>query len=173
MMAFPTFGNPWSLDFTELFRNSALSIREVDQWASFLLMRTWFSSSGWLKKSECRKRLKFLIPVKSVHMSLSDAQDALQVLWRNMQPIKPGTQMWTPSLGYFYVRYTHNTQDQCLYVPSEGRSLMVKSVLLKNTGVTTGTQPASADQKHQSLDPVLLTARPRHATRIRGSSFFR
>ena len=37
------------------------------------------------------------------------------------------------------------------------------SVLLKDTSVTAGdSNPHSADQKHQSLNSVLLTARPRH-----------
>ena len=37
------------------------------------------------------------------------------------------------------------------------------SVLLKDTSVTAGDlNPHSADQKHQSLNSVLLTARPRH-----------
>ena len=40
------------------------------------------------------------------------------------------------------------------------------SVLLKDTSVTVGdSNPHSADQKHQSLNPVLLTARPQHFKR--------
>ena len=55
----------------------------------------------------------------------------------------------------------HNTLDQQLNVPFEGEQWL--SVLLKNTSVTAGdSNPHSADQKHQSLNAVLLTAQPRH-----------
>ena len=56
------------------------------------------------------------------------------VMWRNMLPIKPGTQGANPlsfakCTGFFYASL-HITQDQALYVPSEGRSIMIISVLL-------------------------------------------
>ena len=57
----------------------------------------------------------------------------------------------------------HNTWDQRLYFPSE-RTKQWLSVLLMDTSVSAGhdSNLHSADQKHQSLNSMLLTARPRH-----------
>ena len=65
-----------------------------------------------------------------------------KVLWRNMQPIKPGTPGRTPSLsnkwtGLFYVLTTHTTNGFTSYPKDEA---MVKCLAYKDTSVTTGTR---------------------------------
>ena len=89
-----------------------------------------------------------------------------KVQWCNMQPIKLETLGQTPSLfdkctGFFNVRYTmHRTRGFTSH-PKDQASWF--SVLLKDPSVTTGdSNPHSSDQKHQSLNLVLLTARPWH-----------
>ena len=63
--------------------------------------------------------------------------------------------------GSFYMRYTtHGTNNFILPIR---RTKQWLSVLLKDTNVTAeDSNPHSADQKHQSLSSVLLTARPRN-----------
>ena len=53
----------------------------------------------------------------------------------------------------------HNKWDQRLYIPSEGRSIMVYSVLRL-------TIEPTLCPKHQSLNPVLFTGRTRHAINL-------
>ena len=86
------------------------------------------------------------------------------MLRRIKQP-QPGTPGRTPSLfdkctGFFYMRYTtHGTNGFTSHPKDEA---MVKC-LAQGHSVTAGdSNPHSADQKHQSLNSVLLTARPRH-----------
>ena len=69
-----------------------------------------------------------------------------KVLWRNIMSIKPETPGKIPSLfnnkkctGFFYIR---NAEDKWRYVPSKGH--------------VRGSNPHSADQKHQSLSLVLF-----------------
>ena len=65
-----------------------------------------------------------------------------KVLWCNMQPTKPGTLGQTPSLidkytGFFYVHYTTHGTNGFTSHPKDESSWL--SVLLKDTGVMTGT----------------------------------
>ena len=59
----------------------------------------------------------------------------------------------------------HNPWDQRLNVPSEGRSsnLLVSCLM---TQVSRLSSPHSADQKHQSLSPVILTSWTLHAKKV-------
>ena len=87
-----------------------------------------------------------------------------KVLWRNMLLIRPGKPGWTPSLfkkctGFFYMHYTTNRTRRLTSHPKVEAFWL--GVLVIDTVDMTGTRNAnSADQKHQSLNPMLLTARP-------------
>ena len=91
-----------------------------------------------------------------------------KVLRRIQQP-QPGTPGRTPSLsksalGYFTCVTQHMGPTALRPIPRMKQWL---SVLLKDTSVTAGdSNPQSADQKHQSLNSVRLTARPRHFSLI-------
>ncbi len=68
-----------------------------------------------------------------------------KVLWRNMQPIKPGTLGRSPSLfnkctGFFYVRYTtHRTNGFAPHPKDE--AIMVKCLALRTQVSRTGLEP--------------------------------
>ena len=88
------------------------------------------------------------------------------VLWRIMQPIIPGSPGRTSSLfdkctGFFYVGHTSHRTYAILSHPKD-EAVMVLSVLLKCPDPD--SNPHSAEQKHQSLSPVLLSTGPRHVT---------
>ena len=72
-----------------------------------------------------------------------------KVLRRIQQP-QPGTPGRTPYL-FDNAHALHNTRDKWLYDPSEGRSNGQVSCLR-----TQESNPHSGDQKHQSLNSVLL-----------------
>ncbi len=84
--------------------------------------------------------------------------------------IKPGTLGRTPSLydkctGFFYVRYTtHGTNGFTSHPKDE--AIMVKCLAEGQKCPDRDSNPHSADQKHQSLSPVILSARPRHAHKV-------
>ena len=86
-----------------------------------------------------------------------------KVPWRNILPIKPGTpgQILCSILctGLFYVRYTTHGTNGFTSHPKDKQWL---SVQLAKKCLDWGSNPHSAEQKHQSLNSVLLTARPRH-----------
>ena len=92
-----------------------------------------------------------------------------KLLCRNTLPIKPITPRLTlllviSTLGYFTSRYTtHGTSGFMSYQKDEASWL---SILLKNTCTCNDwvSNPHSADQKHHSLNLVLLYARPQHFT---------
>ena len=69
----------------------------------------------------------------------------------------------TPSLydkctGLFYVHYTTHRTNGCTSNPKD-------EAMVKDLGVMAGDLiPHSANQKHQSLNLVLLTTQPRHVT---------
>ena len=61
--------------------------------------------------------------------------------------------------GLFYVRYTTHGTNGFTSHPKDKQWL---SVYLAKKCLDWGSNPHSAEQKHQSLNSVLLTARPRH-----------
>ena len=80
--------------------------------------------------------------------------------------VQPGTPGPTPSLfdkctGFFTWVNTQNMGPKALRPIQRTKQWL--NILLKDTCVMAwDSNPHSADQKHQSLNSVLLTARPRH-----------
>ena len=84
----------------------------------------------------------------------------------NMLLIKPGISGWTPSLYdialWSLMQYTTHGTNGFTSHPKDEASWL--NVLLKDIDVTAGdSNPHTADQKHQSLNSVLLTNRAWHA----------
>ena len=93
-----------------------------------------------------------------------------KVLWCNMMPIKPGTP-GEPLIfsinalgGSFTGVHTQFTGPTALCPIRRTKHHGQKCLALKgHRCYDLESNPHSADQKHQSLSPVPLTARPRHA----------
>ena len=84
-------------------------------------------------------------------------------MWRNMLPIKLVPHFSLSALGSFCCAL-HNTRYLWIYVPFEGHSINGLLTCLRTRVPRLDSNPHSADQNHQSLSLVLLSARPKHTT---------